>query len=840
MRVVSLFMLNNMGTDGGRKPSGRLRGSFGRMAGRAGKRLAATKAGQAVIAGRYTLLLSAMAFLLGRAMIFEELSPFAAALFAVVYFSRRESLFWVGGFLFMGSMWSAEPQSGFLLAEMAVFYCVQKALERFERSEVSYAPTVVLFAVFSVKLFAHAVQTGLTWYHLMMTAVEGALAFVLTLIFLQAIPLIVMPVKNRRLQSEEIVCLIILLASVMTGAAAWMAWGFSVEHVLSRYLIILFALAGGAPLGASAGVVTGLILSLSDVAALSEMSVLAFSGMLAGLLKDGRKPGVAAGLLIGSAILAMYAGDRGTVLRSAAESAAAIFLLAVTPRRFIRALSSYVPGTMEYARSQHDYARRVRDLTAERVEQFSEVFRQLAASFKQFAHEGEAIVRGEDARQVVSDVAGAACSACWKRKKCWEDGFHQTWQYMSEMLEAVESDPALDRRAIREEWRRVCVKPEQVLERMKRRYGMYRHDLIWKKQICDSRRLVADQLAGVSQVMLDLAREIKREGREMARHEAQIRSALEQLGLSIHSVEVISLDVGHVEIEIVHRFSRGYDECRKIIAPLLSDILGENIVVKSERVSPAGKNFRTVTFGSAKEFEVETGIAGAAKGGDILSGDSFHVSELWGGKFAVAVSDGMGNGERAKLESAGALSILKQLLQSGMDEKLAVKSVNSVLLLRSSDEVFTTIDLALIDLYTARTTFLKIGSTPSFIKRGREVIPVTASNLPVGIVQDIDVDLITLQLRPRDMLILMTDGVYDAPGPAVNKELWMKRLIQEVEGETPQDVADCLLEAVVRYNRGEIADDMTVVVARIDRYKPEWASVRVPFLSRAERPKTVS
>ena len=127
----------------------------------------------------------------------------------------------------------------------------------------------------------------------------------------------------------------------------------------------------------------------------------------------------------------------------------------------------------------------------------------------------------------------------------------------------------------------------------------------------------------------------------------------------------------------------------------------------------------------------------------------------------------MGNGERANSESKAALEILQQLLKSGMDEKLAIKSVNSVLLLRSPDEMFATIDMALIDLYNANTTFMKIGSTPSFIKREKEVIPIAANNLPVGILQEIEVDLVGLQLKPGDTLIMMTDGIYDAPGPAV-------------------------------------------------------------------------
>ncbi len=375
---------------------------------------------------------------------------------------------------------------------------------------------------------------------------------------------------------------------------------------------------------------------------------------------------------------------------------------------------------------------------------------------------------------------------------------------------------------------------------MKHEYDLYQHDLHWKRQIYDSRQLVAEQLSGVSQVMEDLAREIQREGQAMYKQEEQIREALEKMGLSIHSIDIVSLDHGNVEIEIVHAYTRGFDECRKIIAPLLSDILGEHIAVMNEIHHGGREGLATVTFGSAKAFEITTGVAGTAKGGDMLSGDSFSAKELGNGTFAVAISDGMGNGERARLESSTALNILEQLLQSGMEETLAIKSVNSILMLRSPDEVYATVDMALIDQYTARTTFMKIGSSPSFIKRGSEVIPVTASNLPIGIIQDIEVDLVSVQLYPGDTLIMMTDGIYDAPGPAVNKELWIKRLIQEIQAEDPQEIADCLLESVIRYQKNVIHDDMTVVVANIDHMQPEWATLHIPGISRLERPRTVS
>lgn len=789
---------------------------------------------------KWAILLTGMGFLLGRATILDDLAPFSIAYFAVMYYVRSELVPWVGVALFAGSLASGHGNAGYIVTEMIVFLLIQKGMEKFERADLSFVPLITLASTFFVQLFSYLVKADLTWYTFMMTGVEAVLSFILTLIFIQALPILSQTKSKYNLKHEQIICLMILLASVMTGTVGWVVNGVSIEHVFSRYLVLLFALVGGAPLGASVGVITGMILSLADLQAIYQMSLLAFAGMLAGLLKEGNKVAVAFGMLLGSSILTIYIGDRNVIMNSTYESLAAIALFLLTSRSIVQTLAKYVPGTQENMKTHYEYAKRVRDITASRVEQFSEVFRQLSKSFKQLTAEGQDKKREEEVGHFMNAVANKTCVACWKKGQCWDKQFYATYKYMTEMMTEIEKKENFHRSEIWSDWKKACAKTEHVLDVMKRQFALYKHDIQWKQQILESRQLVSDQLVGVSQVMEDLAKEIKREGQQLYLQEEQIRGALEELGLSILGIDIINLEEGNVEIEIIHQFTKGFDECRKIIAPLLSDILGENIAVKKELFSDQGSGISTVTFGSAKEYEVTTGVAGAAKGGDFLSGDSFSTVELGNGKFVVALSDGMGNGERARAESSTALSILQQLLQSGMEEKIAIKSVNSVLLLRSADEMYATVDMALVDLYNAQTTFMKIGSTPSFIKRGDEVIQITANNLPVGILQDIEVDLVSVQMQPGDILIMMTDGIFDAPGYAVNKELWMKRVIGEIDTASPQEFADCLLERIVRQQQGEIADDMTVVVARIERYQPEWSTFRWPGIARMERPKTVS
>lgn len=786
---------------------------------------------------KWNLLPLLMGLLLGRALILEELSVFIVPYFMVMYYIRRDSLLTVAAALLIGAFTHTVSMGLEALLSIVMGFVVLRLTDRLKHKDFSKTPILVLGTVFLSHLLFDVVTNQVTTYSIVMVGVESILSLVLTLIFIQSLSIIHLAKPYEPLKSEEIVCLVILLASLMTGTVGWMVQGVSMEHVLSRYLLLLFAFTGGGTIGAAVGVVTGLILSLADIAALQQISLLAFSGLLAGLLREGGKVGVSAGVLIGSSILAIYGGIDDALYLSLVETTLAVLLFLVTPASVWKKVSRFIPGTPENLQSHQEYMRRVRDMTAGKIQQFSELFTQLSRSFAQTAESEE---KDEQVDLFLSKVTASTCQKCFKKEQCWERETQNTYEAMRSMIETIQDQGTLMGNPIPREFERKCVKVERIVSEMEREYDRFLTFHQLKKQVTESRKLVADQLSGVSRVMSDFAREIQREGIELSVQEKQVSSALEGLGLLVRRVDIHSLEEGKVDIEISQPTCYGRDECAKIVAPMLSEILGENIVVKERHCEAFKDGYCKMCLTSARTFEIDIGVAGAAKDGKLLSGDSFKTMDLGNGKIALAISDGMGNGERAYLESQSTLDMLQQLLKSGLDEKLAIKTVNSVLALRSTDEIFATVDLALIDLQTAHTRFVKIGSTPSFIKRGSEVISVTASNLPVGILEEIEVDVVTRGLKPGDLLIMMSDGIYDAPRHIENRQLWMKRLISELETDDPQEVADLLLEKVIRHHYGEIVDDMTVLVARIDRFVPQWAGIQVQGMEKVERPRVVS
>lgn len=774
----------------------------------------------------WRMLLFGIGFLLGRAMILAELSPFALPFVASVFVLRKERT-GIAVFAVLAGALSLQPMNAlFFISTLLVYASLQKGADLFIKNRIQSLPFLVFgSSLITRTLFSMFGEGGLERVDTMLALVEGGLSLILSLIFLQSIPLLTNKKIPQSLKNEEIVCLMILLASVMTGTIGWQINDVSVEHVVSRYLVLLFAFVGGAAIGSTVGVVTGLILSLAQVASLSQMSLLAFSGLLGGLLKEGKRFGVSLGLIIGTVLIGLYGEGRAEITSTLMESGFAVLLFLLTPKTAISNISKYVPGTREHSMQQQQYLKKIRDVTASRVERFSSLFQALSHSFQSV---GSSLNEEESSREVdlfLSNITEKTCQTCFKKEQCWAQNFTTTYDLMTRLMVEQEDYSDIKDRKLKRDWERHCIKPEKITDLMKQELTQYRASQKLKIQVQESRRLVADQLMGVSQVMGDFAKEIQREQENHQIQEEQIKDSLSQAGIDVGHVDIYSLETSNVDIEMTIPYCGGSGIAEKLIAPILSDILEETILVTHEECANYATGYCHLSFHSAREYVVETGIASAAKGGAWLSGDSHSTIEIGAGKFAVAIADGMGNGERAFIESNETLQLLQKILQSGIEEEVAIKSVNSVLSLRTTDEIFSTLDLAMIDLQDASAKFLKIGSTPSFIKRGDQVKTVEASNLPMGIIQDFDVDVVDEQLKAGDILIMMSDGIYEAPRHIENIDAWLKRKIREIDTEDPQEIADLIMEEVIRTGNNGIEDDMTVAVTKIEKNIPKWATV---------------
>ena len=258
-------------------------------------------------------------------------------------------------------------------------------------------------------------------------------------------------------------------------------------------------------------------------------------------------------------------------------------------------------------------------------------------------------------------------------------------------------------------------------------------------------------------------------------------------------------------------------ECINGINPLVSRILSQPLTVLNANycTKKTGEPVCEFKLLPSRAFAVETGFASVAKDCNLVSGDSFSTFDLRDGKFAVVLSDGMGVGPKAAVESRATITLLEKLLETGFDKNTAVKTVNSILVLGSPDETFTTVDLAVIDLMKGVTDFIKIGAAPSFIKRGDQVSMIRANSLPIGILNNIEVDTLQQPIGNDDVLVMVSDGLLGYADDEQASEFWIMDTLQNAITTDPQNIADLLLNKAVQNSGGVVDDDLTVAVVRL-------------------------
>ena len=213
----------------------------------------------------------------------------------------------------------------------------------------------------------------------------------------------------------------------------------------------------------------------------------------------------------------------------------------------------------------------------------------------------------------------------------------------------------------------------------------------------------------------------------------------------------------------------------------------------------------TLRFEQACRFGVETGTSALAK--EIVSGDSQVCTGLKDGRYLMMICDGMGSGENARRESAAAVSLIENFYQAGFDDAIIFDTINRLLILKSDEDMFTTVDLCLLNLKTGAATFTKIGAESSYILSREGVSAVSPGSLPIGILDEVRPVSIRKTLEPDDLIVMMSDGVSAAVGEDAAE--WF--------ADIPQDDAQEAADAIMNKARshGALRDDMSVLVCRI-------------------------
>lgn len=274
--------------------------------------------------------------------------------------------------------------------------------------------------------------------------------------------------------------------------------------------------------------------------------------------------------------------------------------------------------------------------------------------------------------------------------------------------------------------------------------------------------------------------------------------------------------IGRFIINVYLKACQDEEECRTYeVENILSKVLRSKIVLEKENC--ALKDEEDVckqVYVSKDKFTLQIGIAKDKKSDSPVSGDSNVQTRLDDGKYLIAISDGMGSGEYAKKSSQMAVNMLSRMLSTGFDKDTSLELINSSMYINSKEDSYATLDVAILDLFSGKMEFMKNGACPTFIKNKRNVNVIKSVSLPAGILDQVDLVVYDKDLEDGDIVIMCSDGILESNTQYENKEVWVKNLLEEIETDNVQKIANILLAQSIDNGVGTLKDDMTVIAIK--------------------------
>lgn len=762
---------------------------------------------------------------IGRASLSQQLLPFGLAfvglaIYQQLYKNERLSRtiffifsIYVGNYTVLGWSWLlAKYLLAGLLFSLIAIYLVRKK-QRISKRSLAILNGGIILVIEVINI----VLTTPTLYYNLIFSLGAVLVGVLTLVLIEGLSPLIWVESKQQLKRINILALLIMVAVFNIGLPEISLGVINVSRAFSNLLIMLIAMTGGGIVATIVGLVVGLFYSMSNPYIIEVTGLYALAGLISGNFKEEGKPGVIVGFSLTALLYTVFLIDINNINSIIGETLLAGGVLILIPERFIHLLKNWIPDLKASFREEvHNESQQE---VVNQVNQVADVFSELANTFQQTSAVNSG--QSDNLEELLSIITNQVCVDCEFYNICWEQEFFMTYQQAIEVLSIAEQEGRIEAKRLNKIMQGNCQLPAEFSEAINRFLEKYETNNFWQQKLKDSKEVIGNQLGGVSELLKEMATNLKVKDKLHNNLDKTIQNKLESRGIFVNQLTVTESQ-NEFKISLTKEACQGKQECTNRIIPILNQILDQNFKVDWSRCggSTGAQNCSLKILPDTK-YWVQTGIAQVSPDKEGVSGDDYKVVELDNSQEVVSIlSDGMGRGQRAALESKTTVKLLEKLITAGFDKKLAIKTVNSTLLLRSTEEVFATLDMNAIDCYTGRAEFIKIGSAPTFIKRNnREIELVRSSSLPIGIIDNIDIELTQRsQLSAGDMVVMVTDGILDSQEEETKQEKWMTRLLRNNLINDPQSLAEYILQQA-QESKLEISDDMTVLVTKLNGYQ---------------------
>lgn len=404
--------------------------------------------------------------------------------------------------------------------------------------------------------------------------------------------------------------------------------------------------------------------------------------------------------------------------------------------------------------------------------------------------------------QIPDKAADKCCHSCPNSMKCWGKRSEQFRAEFARLVNQLRMGFELTEESMSGECAELCVNRAGVARAVTEEYSRYLSTMADERRIRELRRIYVDQLAGLRDILRDMGNlktEIKSTNRSRAA-ERRAERILAECGIELPQAFVLFDKRGKMRFE-----AYGTTEPRvetEYLGTLLSRALGRELELPE--LSGSRGRYR-VTASERTALSAKIGAFQIPRGQNRVCGDCYETFTDAAGVLYIILSDGMGSGSRAYVDSAMACSVMSKLLKSGVSLKVALETVNTVLMVKSADESFATLDICCIDLNSGECAVYKAGASTTYIKSANKLVRAALPSQPAGSGGRLTVPAQRFTVAKGDVILMMTDGV-------VPDEQWLSReLSRRVD---PHELSERIARAA---RSGDFArdDDISVIALAV-------------------------
>ncbi len=678
-----------------------------------------------------------------------------------------------------------------------------------------------LFSAAMIVTIITSYRNTFSWYDVFMGSISASIMYVFYKIFVNGLATIKEFNNKKAFTIEEVVASVIIASVAIVALSKVFILGYSITEILILFMIMALGWKHGVLVGAITAISIGLSITFIEGLTVSQVLLFVVAGIISGLLGKLGKVCLVLVLIVGNVLLAKYNINNPEMLLYIREMMIASVGLLLLPKKVKLNIEDLLGKHKLIANTGENRLNGTTDEISEKLKSISDMFNELVK-----VQDKEEIIRDENFIQDFLDNVESIKDNIFYDVIADEDTdiARDICKVLKEQDIIVDKDLV---NILNNHNNFVILKDENIKndiqEVIKIANRTLKNEQIKRAKEEERKKNLAsinENLKNVTKVIDKCVEEISKPKETIyTKKEQEIELLLKSKGIKIYQSRLKKLKNEKYIIELKLDFQDQRLREKAIetgIADVISKAIGSKIVFQRDRVDEENQEYSQI-YASEDKYILQVGSAKTTKDGSTVSGDCSLQIKLADGKYLVAIADGMGSGEKARECSKITLRLVKQMLSAGFNGEESVKLINSRMNLSQNKEMYSSLDIAILDLFAGKIELLKNGACNTYVKNKKAIKQIKSENLPVGIVENIELKSTTLEVNDGDIIVMYSDGVVDSK-ENVGKE-WIEDYLRNISTNNVQKIADLILSEAIDNGFGIAHDDMTIIVTKIVKKK---------------------